>query len=72
MDHRRWRQTRLAVVLGELSMAAVARGQTTTSPTQNQRFPVMDRPIFLSGQVMLEDGTPPPEQVLVQRACEGE
>jgi tetratricopeptide (TPR) repeat protein len=71
MDHRRWRQTRLAVVLGELSMAAVARGQTTTSPTQNQRFPVMDRPIFLSGQVMLEDGTPPPEQVLVQRACEG-
>ena len=31
----------------------------------------MDRPVFLSGQVVLEDGTPPPEQVLVQRACDG-
>jgi Tfp pilus assembly protein PilF len=27
--------------------------------------------MFLSGQIVLEDGTPPPEQVLVQRACDG-
>jgi len=50
-------------------MLAGSAGQT--SQAQTQRFPDMDRPIFLSGRVALEDGTPPPEQVLVQRACEG-
>lgn len=27
------------------------------------------RPIFLSGKVVLEDGTPPPESVVIQRVC---
>jgi tetratricopeptide (TPR) repeat protein len=28
-----------------------------------------DRPIFLSGRVMLDDGTPPPNRVAIQRLC---
>jgi tetratricopeptide (TPR) repeat protein len=31
----------------------------------------MERPVFLSGQVLLETGSPPPEEVLVLRVCEG-
>jgi tetratricopeptide (TPR) repeat protein len=30
-----------------------------------------DRPIFLSGKVVLEDGTPPPEPVVIQLVCRG-
>ena len=29
----------------------------------------MQRPIFLSGKVMMDDGTPPPEPVPIQRIC---
>jgi len=29
----------------------------------------MQRPIFLSGRVVLEDGTPPPEPVVIERVC---
>lgn len=52
-------------------LAGSAAGQTRPGQVQTQRFPEMDRPMFLSGRVLLEDGTPPPEQVLVQRACDG-
>jgi tetratricopeptide (TPR) repeat protein len=31
----------------------------------------MQRPIFLSGRVMMEDGTPPPEPVVIERVCGG-
>jgi len=31
----------------------------------------MQRPIFLSGRVMMEDGTPPPESVVIERVCNG-
>ena len=47
------------------------------SPTQdpnnnpNNRFPEQQRPIFLSGKVMLDDGTPPPEAVTIERVCNG-
>ena len=35
-----------------------------------RRFPDLSlRPLFLSGQVLLEDGTPPPEPVLVTSSC---
>lgn len=42
-------------------------GQTQT-PNQ---FPQtdMNRPIFLSGKVMLSDGNPPPESVAIERVC---
>ncbi|HUQ94081.1 MAG TPA: tetratricopeptide repeat protein [Bryobacteraceae bacterium] len=38
---------------------------------QQQQFPEMQRPIFFSGKVMLEDGTPPSEQVTIERVCNG-
>ena len=46
-------------------------------PTQQQRqpqqtFPEMQRPIFLSGKVVTEDGTPPPEIVVIERVCNGQ
>jgi tetratricopeptide (TPR) repeat protein len=38
----------------------------------NNRFPdQQQRPIFLSGKVMLDDGTPPPEPVTIERVCNG-
>jgi tetratricopeptide (TPR) repeat protein len=51
--------------------SGLATGQTRANQGQTQRFPDINRPIFLSGRVVLEDGTPPPEQVLVQRSCDG-
>ena len=49
---------------------------TIPSPSdqQQQRTPFPDmsqRPIFLSGKVTLDDGTPPPESVVVERVCNG-
>lgn len=47
----------------------------TTNPNtipgqQNSPFPTdMPRPIFLSGKVMLSDGVPPPEPVVIERVC---
>lgn len=38
---------------------------------EQQPFPEMRRPIFLSGKVVLEDGTPPPEPVVIERVCNG-
>jgi tetratricopeptide (TPR) repeat protein len=32
----------------------------------------MQRPIFLSGKVMLEDGTPPVDQVVIEKVCNGQ
>jgi tetratricopeptide (TPR) repeat protein len=49
----------------------------TTDPTrqnpndQMNRFPEQPRPIFLSGKVMLDDGTPPPDSVVIERVCNG-
>src|SRR5579872_100128 len=40
---------------------------TNTYPTQ----PGISRPIFLSGKVMLNDGTPPPEPVVMELVCGG-
>jgi len=31
----------------------------------------MQRPIYISGRVMLSDGTPPPEPVVIERVCNG-
>ncbi len=44
-----------------------------TDPRQQQqdRFPEMQRPIFLSGKVVMEDGTSPPEPVTIERICNG-
>jgi tetratricopeptide (TPR) repeat protein len=34
-------------------------------------MPEMERPIFLSGKVVLDDGTPPPDSVVIERVCNG-
>jgi tetratricopeptide (TPR) repeat protein len=55
---------------------------TTPSPTQpstqQQRFPTQQqqqqefrRPVFLSGKLMTEDGTPPPESATIELYCNG-
>jgi hypothetical protein len=31
----------------------------------------MQRPIFLSGKVVMDDGTPPPDSVVIERVCNG-
>ncbi|MGA1998187.1 MAG: hypothetical protein ABSH45_20665, partial [Bryobacteraceae bacterium] len=42
--------------------AAAGNTSTTTNPAQ-------PAPIFLSGRVMLEEGTPPPAPVRIERVC---
>jgi len=45
---------------------------TTTNPTQpgnTQNLP--QTPIFISGRVMLEDGSAPTESVVIERVCSG-
>src|SRR5687767_4516902 len=39
---------------------------------QDQMRQMEQRPIFLSGKVMLEDGTPPPESVTIEMVCNGQ
>src|SRR5947209_6477475 len=44
----------------------------TTDPNANRnQFPEMQRPIFLSGRVMLDSGGPPPDSVTIERVCNG-
>lgn len=51
------------------------RVPTPTGPAnptqQTTQFPEMDRPIFLSGKVLLDDGTPPPVNIVILRVCNG-
>lgn len=42
------------------------------NPRDRMQMPEMQRLIFLSGKVMLDDGTPPPESVLIERVCNGQ
>jgi len=42
----------------------------TNTPTQNQNQSI-PQPIFVSGRVTLEDGTAPPEPVIIQTVCNG-
>jgi len=42
-----------------------------TRPQQEPTITEMPRPIYLSGRVMMDDGTPPPDRVVIQRVCNG-
>ncbi|HJT86494.1 MAG TPA: tetratricopeptide repeat protein, partial [Bryobacteraceae bacterium] len=44
---------------------------TTPNPNPTGQYPGQQAPIFLSGRVMLEDGSPPPQPVIIQRVCSG-
>jgi Flp pilus assembly protein TadD len=49
-------------------------GRTTPgqNPNDPMQFPDMGpRPIFISGKVMMDDGTAPTEQVVIERVCGG-
>jgi len=51
-----------------------SRFPTTPQPgTQQQQPQTLDfpRPIFISGKVMMDDGTPVPSNVVIQRLCNG-
>jgi tetratricopeptide (TPR) repeat protein len=52
---------------------STTRPTTTTPPinTPQQTTPPPMQPIFLSGRVMLEDGTAPAESVVIERVCSG-
>lgn len=43
-------------------------------PQDESRSPVQEipRPIYLSGRVLMDDGTPPPEPVVLERVCNGQ
>ena len=43
---------------------------TTNPTTQQPQGP--QQPIFLSGRVLLEDGSPPTESVVIERVCSGQ
>jgi outer membrane protein assembly factor BamD (BamD/ComL family) len=53
---------------------------TTTSPTTNTRSPFptsptgsdsITRPVYISGKVIMDDGTAPAQSVVIQRVCNG-
>jgi len=49
-------------------------GQERMPRLEDQRTPfpdTMQRPIFLSGKVVMDDGTPPPDSVVIERVCNG-
>jgi len=43
----------------------------TIDRTQGPYGDLQNRPIFLTGKVQLDDGTPPPEPVVIERVCNG-
>ncbi len=46
---------------------------STTNPANPPKTtPGYNPPIFLTGRVMLEDGTPPPEPTTIERVCNGQ
>ncbi len=53
---------------------STSRPPSFPNPNDQRQTPFpadMQRPIFFSGKVMLEDGTPPPEPVVIERVCNG-
>jgi len=53
---------------------STSRPPTFPSPHDQRQSPFptdMQRPIFFQGKVMMEDGTPPPEPVVIERVCNG-
>src|SRR5262249_33528780 len=44
--------------------------RTSSIPQTPQQQPQMQQPIFVSGRVMLDDGTPAPLQTVIERVCQ--
>lgn len=45
--------------------------QPSQQDRQQQTFPEMVRPVFLSGKVVVDDGMPPPEPAVIELICGG-
>ncbi len=45
--------------------------QPSQFPSDRQQIPEFQRPIYLAGRVMLDDGNPPGESVVIERVCNG-
>lgn len=59
-------------VAGSVSMTPGAGGMKTTAPTTNQASSIDSRrSLSLTGLVMMDDGTPPPDAVTIEIACGG-
>jgi len=59
---------------GPGSMTTTTPNMTTTPSNPNQTTtpqPQVPQPIFISGRVMMEDGTAPSESVIIERVCGG-
>jgi Tfp pilus assembly protein PilF len=56
---------------GTLGSGTTRTGSTpgTTNNTSTTTNPIGAEPIFLSGRVMLEEGTPPPQPARIERVC---
>src|SRR5262245_51967078 len=65
---------------GAAGTGGATTGSRPTSPTtipnpnqtQQQTPQSMPQPIFVSGRVLLEDGTPPTDSVVIERVCNGQ
>lgn len=57
-------------VPGRSTTPTISTIPNTNTNTQQQQ-PQINRPIFINGRVMLEDGTEPTEPVVIERVCNG-
>jgi tetratricopeptide (TPR) repeat protein len=68
------RTASMATVMIAALVAQQGGGGVGTAANDTQSTPGMSdiaRPVFLSGRVLLEDGSPPPERVTIDRVCVG-
>jgi tetratricopeptide (TPR) repeat protein len=56
---------------GTVTTTSSGNRGTTSTPTNNNPNLENQRAIFISGRVMLEDGTTPPDRVAIERVCGG-
>jgi tetratricopeptide (TPR) repeat protein len=67
----------LATLIGLPSGVVAQKGKSgstppvTNVPATNPAQPSLTQPLFISGRVMLEGGTVPPEPVAIERICNG-
>ena len=54
---------------GGISTSRPSTSTPNNNPNSTNPFPDTSRTVFLSGKVMLSDGTPPPESVTIERVC---
>jgi tetratricopeptide (TPR) repeat protein len=57
--------------IGSTNSGTTGTRSTNPSPTNTNTTSTMPSPIFLSGRVLLEDGTAPPSGVVIERVCDG-